>query len=101
MNNEEIIKTIQKRIQTTMIGALARFEDNFGFLWEKENSAESDRFWDLWEKTRNQILNNGNHQCRSIIDDINKFANLVDEKSKKYPYQYKFNLNNKGDKNED
>lgn len=101
MNNEEIIKAIQKRIQTTMIGALARFEDNFGFLWEKENSSESDRFWDLWEKTRNQILNNGNHQCRSAAEEIDKFTSAIDQKSKKYPYRYKFNVNNKGERYED
>ena len=33
MSQEDVEQLIRKRIQTTMIGALARFEENFGHLW--------------------------------------------------------------------
>ena len=32
-NNKEVSTLMKKKIQTTMIGALARFEENFGHLW--------------------------------------------------------------------
>jgi DNA integrity scanning protein DisA with diadenylate cyclase activity len=36
MNNDKINHAIElatKRLETTMIGALARFETSFGYLW--------------------------------------------------------------------
>lgn len=93
---KELIDNVYKKFQTTMIGAIARFEDNFGYLWES-NSRESDKFADMWEYTRNSILNNGNKQARSAIEDLTNFF-----QSHKYnlngKYNYKIVLdNNKGD----
>ena len=36
LNMERLRYYVEKRIQTTMIGALARVEDNLGFLWGLE-----------------------------------------------------------------
>lgn len=93
---KELIDNVYKKFQTTMIGAIARFEDNFGYLWES-NSRESDKFADMWEYTRNSILNNGNKQARSAMEDLTNFF-----QSHKYnlngKYNYKIVLdNNKGD----
>jgi hypothetical protein len=69
---------VEKRIQTTMIGALARFEDNLGFLWgvdKDENTPltpEEERYADIWDFTRNQILNQGNAQIRYLKEDFDK-----------------------------
>lgn len=90
MNHEnEIYYNLEKRFQTTMIGALAKFEDAFGQLWghTKDENELTDKeldMRDLWERTRMLILNNGNHQMRSAISELNKFIRS------KYRYNYKF-----------
>lgn len=94
---KKLIDNIYKKFQTTMIGAIARFEDNFGYLWDND-SKEADRFADIWEYTRNSILNNGNKQARAAIEDINDFF-----QSTKYNIQNKYNYkiifdDNQGDK---
>jgi hypothetical protein len=81
---------LTKRFQTTMIGALFEFEQNFGYLWGQEkkdneltNSEEKFRL--IWEDTRNQILNNGNNQLRKCLSDLEKTqTNTV-----KYNYNFK------------
>jgi hypothetical protein len=90
MNHEnEIYYNLEKRFQTTMIGALAKFEDAFGNLWghNKHDNELTDKeldFRDLWERTRMLILNNGNHQMRSAISELTKHIRS------KYRYNYKF-----------
>ena len=77
-----IVDAGQKRIQTTMIGALDKFEKNFGYLWghykEGELTEQEEKFADLWDFTRNQILNQGNTQMRHFNEDIIKALRLVE-----------------------
>tara|TARA_B100001778_G_C18577826_1_gene625897 strand:- start:481 stop:777 length:297 start_codon:yes stop_codon:yes gene_type:complete len=65
-----------KRIQTTMIGALSKMENNFGHLWghfgEGELSSQEELFADLWDETRNSILNQGNKEIRNLKQDYLK-----------------------------
>lgn len=91
-NEQELLDNIYKRFQTTMIGALARFEDSFGHIWE--NEPDNNPVWDTWEFTRNSILNNGNKQARAALDDLKQFLhqNKVNNK-----YTYKFNLKQEKD----
>jgi hypothetical protein len=71
-------KILRKRFQTTMIGALYEFEKTFGYLWgydkpESEPLTEKEeKFLDLWEDTRNRVLNTGNNQLRKAITEIQK-----------------------------
>jgi hypothetical protein len=37
-HKEQLLNNIEKRFKTTMIGALARFEESFGYLWEDDSS---------------------------------------------------------------
>lgn len=80
LNMERLRYYVEKRIQTTMIGALARVEDNLGFLWgldKDENTPltkDEEKYADLWEFTRNQILNQGNAQIRYLKDDFDKWG---------------------------
>lgn len=87
----ELLNRVYKHFQTTMIGALARFEENFGYLWEN-NHREQEKFDNLWEDTRNSILNNGNKQARAALDDIGNF--FTSSNSVKRKYHYKFYLDN-------
>lgn len=92
-NKQDIIRTIEKRMQTIMIGSLAKFEENFGHLWNDETLKDSDKFWELWEQARNQILNNGNNQLRCAVDELGDFLynnNFNMKKNNKPTYKYKF-----------
>jgi hypothetical protein len=69
---------IIKKIKTTMIGALASFEDGFGHLWgidldESELDQEHIDFRELWFEVRSEILNKGNQQIRAAQDEISEY----------------------------
>lgn len=89
---QELLDNLYKRFQTTMIGALARFEESFGYIWE--NEPDSSKIWDTWEYTRNNILNNGNKQARAAMEDLKKYLskNKIENK-----YTYKFNFKKEQD----
>ena len=75
MNDKKrILKQIQSRFQTTMIGSLARFEDSFGYLWGhngNENLTErEEEFLEMWNYVRTSILNHGSKQMRECVDDM-------------------------------
>jgi len=89
MNEQALLNNVYKKFQTTMIGALARFEENFGHLWD-DDSKQAERFAILWEDTRNAILNNGNKQARAALNDISDHLN---QNVVKQRYHYKFNFN--------
>ena len=73
-SRKSIIQQIIKRFETTIIGSLARIENNFGYLWGHDTNhslnAQQQKFEELWEFTRTSILNHGNKQMREAIDEI-------------------------------
>mgnify|MGYP006296163477 CR=1 FL=1 len=89
-NNIEYI--LRKKIETTMIGALARFEEGFGDIWGHDSdnpTQEQLRYQLIWDKIRNEILDHGNNQLRKGISEL---RGNRDDKIK-YSYYYKFNNN--------
>jgi hypothetical protein len=90
--NNQLLAEIETKFKTTMIGALARFEESFGHLWEEEGPDQQE-YIDLWEYTRNSILNNGNRQMRSALDELSKI--LFNQYKTKYTY--KFNNKDQGE----
>ena len=102
MREEEqvLINNINKRFKTTMIGALARFEDSFGYLWEDENNSNRENFNILWERVRDDILNNGNKQMRAAINEVSNFISKDIKVKRTYNYDVSFDNktnNNKGE----
>jgi hypothetical protein len=95
-NNTE--KLIRKKIETTMIGCLARFEEAFGYLWgqDKEQlSEQEERFSAIWEQVRESILDHGNNQIRKAMGELKG-----DGSGKvKYSYYYKFDTRRKDNEN--
>lgn len=74
----KLIEIITKKVQTTMIGALASFEKSFGHLWglgkfNKELSISQKELKQRWEETRNEILNRGNANIRSIQEELSLY----------------------------
>lgn len=96
MNHKQnkLIKNIEKKFTTIMIGALARFENNFSHLWD-ENAPNGDDFYNKWEQTRHDILNFGNHQLRLGIEELYEF--FIEERKNFGQYHYEFKLNKKGE----
>jgi hypothetical protein len=95
--NQQDKQIIKKRIQTTMIGALYEFEENFGYLWglDKEESQLTEkelRFRDQWEDARNNILNKGNNQLRQCLSELEKSHGQV-------RYNYRFKKGNQDNEN--
>jgi hypothetical protein len=69
---------ITKKIRTTMIGAIATFEDIFGGLWgidleDQELTPKQAKYRDMWEEARREILNKGNMQIRAAHDEISEY----------------------------
>ena len=82
---------LRKRFQTTMIGALYEFEKSLGYLWgankseDEELTDKEEQFLDMWEETRNRVLNTGNNQLRKAISEIKKNNGQI-------RYNYNFNM---------
>lgn len=81
----------EKRMQTIMIGALARFEENFDHLWTKNNT-NNEYFLDLWQRARQDILDYGNHQIRLGKKDLQE---IEKNRPTKYKYRYRFDMRRK------
>lgn len=78
LDSRERLKTIAtKKIRTTMIGALAAIEQHFGVFWEPEEdgtlSEESKHVKQIYEKVREEILDNGNNQIRNLLAEIDQY----------------------------
>ena len=95
-DSKDLIRNMETRFKTLMIGSIARFEDGFGYLWahggDPQNQSQED-FRDIWEDLRLELLNHGNTQMRLGLDDLFGYLN-----SNKYDYQYEFKFKNQGDK---
>jgi hypothetical protein len=90
----KLIKDIEKKCTTIMIGSIARFERVFGHLWDNEDE-QGDKNYEDWQTARHEILNFGNNQIRDAIENLYKF--FIDEKRNTYEYEIRFD-NKKGDK---
>lgn len=70
---ERLSKIAKAKIETSFIGALDAFEKEFGDLWgiKKENRTPEEQEWyEKWQVARINILNNGNNQLRSLLNEI-------------------------------
>lgn len=78
-SRSQLTRHIETKMKTTMIGALAKFEENFGSLWghgldDSELTDVQRQYKELWNLTRTEILNNGNNQLRAAKDEINCYT---------------------------
>ena len=70
---------IKKKFNTTIIGSLAAFEDQFGDLWGHglpiSDLDEDQRYWrDIWMDTRSKVLDNGNSNLRAAESEIAQYT---------------------------
>ena len=77
-SKNRLMKNIEKKFKTAMIGSLARCEEKFGFLWGyglelNKLTKEQQRFQIIWENLRTEILNHCNGQLRAAIEEIMQY----------------------------
>lgn len=93
--HKDIVKhNISTKTNTIMIGSLAQFEKSFGFLWghgkEYNDLNDEEKKWrKIWNKTRTNILDNGNDRKSEILDILNGYEF---NKLNKYKYNYNFKI---------
>ena len=78
-SKKRLMTNIKKKFNTTMIGALAQFEEYFGHLWGHglpldRLSTQQVEYRKKWEEVRTNILNNGNNQSRAADDEIAQYT---------------------------
>lgn len=69
-SKERLKKIANKKIQTTMIGALDSVEKHLGFLWEDD---EGGGLRDAYELARQEILDRGNDQIRNLSTELDQY----------------------------
>jgi len=77
-SKKRLITNVEKKFKTTMIGSLASFEKEFGWLWgHGERDGLTDEQMDMlekWQLVRSEVLNNGNNQARACLDEISQYT---------------------------
>jgi len=71
-SKRRLMKIVEKKCQTIMIGAIAQIEESLGSeLWgDKDQSVDGKYWFEKFQALRNKILNNGNTQIRAIMDEL-------------------------------
>lgn len=72
---ERLKKVLGKKFDTTMIFPLSQFEAAFGEIWgdkmPEESLTDSQKAMRVkWNRVRDNILNNGNHQKRNMHAEL-------------------------------
>ena len=67
-------KICSTKMTTAFIGSLDVFEKAFGFLWGQEeggpNNDEQDKWFEIWQRARTEILDKGHSQLRGLLNEI-------------------------------
>lgn len=69
LSNNRLYNIAKKKIQTTMIGAIATIEKHFGPLLENGSKSAKQAF----EDARSEILDKGNSQIRNLESEFNNY----------------------------
>jgi hypothetical protein len=74
-SRKRLDKIITTKMRTCFIGAIASFEEEFGFLWghgksDSELDEQEREMRKLWIATRTKILNASNNQLRAIKTEL-------------------------------
>ena len=74
-SKKRLMKNVERKFKTTMIGALSTLESSFGFLWgfevpEEDKTPEQKKVYEIYEEARAQILDRGNTQIRNLESEF-------------------------------
>jgi hypothetical protein len=98
-DKDTLKRHITSKLKTTMIGALASFEEAFGQLWGKglddvELTSDQRQYKDIWELIRTEVLNKGNNQLRAAMSEIDQYTVAFNK------MEYKFVVTKPGNQGE-
>lgn len=90
ISKDKLSQTVSTKMRTTFIGALDSIEKKVGFLWGYakacESLTESERSYaKLWEELRNEILNKGNNQLRSLLLELGNYEVQYVKRNYEFP----------------
>lgn len=69
ISKNRLFEASKKKIQTTMIGAIASLEKSLGFLWEGDGD-QHEEFRIIFQELRSEILDRGNTQIRNLENEF-------------------------------
>lgn len=74
-SKDRLSKILKKKVETTMIGALASIEQHFSSLWSVDGpmTKDQEKMYDLYQKIRSEILDKGNAQARNIDAELAQY----------------------------
>jgi transcription termination factor Rho len=80
-SKEVLLKAVDKKVMTTAVGALDKFEQAFGYLWGREKSSlqrnDKERaVYSAWRAVRRDILDSGERQKTQIRKELNNYKIL-------------------------
>ena len=78
-SKKRLSNIVTTKMKTSFIGAISACENNMGFLWghgkkEEELDENETAMREVWETIRAEILDNGNGQLRSAMNEINNYS---------------------------
>jgi len=79
ISKKRLLNNIKKKFDTTIIGSLAVFEGEFGYLWGhglpfRELTDSQKEFRNLWQEARTRILDAGNSNLRAAQSEIAQYT---------------------------
>lgn len=115
-SKSQLLNIVDRKLHTTFIGALAKFEAAFGFLWgdDKDDLSEDDvellklletngfdkEYWkEIWLETREKILDNGNNQLKALKKEIRNYD--ISWRRQKIDFRVQKNYHNNHDNHND
>lgn len=78
-SKKRLSNIVTTKMKTSFIGAISSCENNLGFLWghgkkEEELNENEAAMREVWEIIRAEVLDNGNTQLRSAMNEINNYS---------------------------
>lgn len=79
-SKEQLDRVARKRFQTVYVGAVAKIEKGFGYLWgehldkdEEDMTPEELKMFDIFLGIRDAIFDQGNDQANKFSKDLDRF----------------------------
>ncbi len=78
-SKKRLLNNLEKKFNTTIIGSLAVFEEEFGELWghglpSEELTDEQKKLRQLWKRARVRILDNGGSNLRAAQNELAQYS---------------------------
>lgn len=78
-SKKRLLNNLEKKFNTTIIGSLAIFEEQFGFMWGHGTpysslNSQQKQLRNLWKEARTKILDSGNSNLRAAQSELAQYS---------------------------